>query len=225
MSIVSGNREIEVIAQATFNALREMDAHCPTGLCNYVSCSPYAGKKRKDEPAITWGVTEALRKRWRVDQRERAYPQGRGRCDRVLALQDGSQAWLEVKLAWRTWFSECVKHNNGFMYSGYLNGEHHSHSVAADLLKLEQISADHARYVALLVVGFDGCDAKMADDIASLGDREGLMRRRWRLLADAWSTRQSDDCWIRCWFAWREVTESHPVLERSGRSPDEGLVR
>src|SRR5688572_25351266 len=86
--------EIEAVAAAAFQALREMDAECPTGLCNYVSVSPHAGKKRKDEPAMTWGVTNALGKRWRVEQCEHDYPQGGGKCDRVLELSDGSRLWL-----------------------------------------------------------------------------------------------------------------------------------
>jgi hypothetical protein len=60
------NTGIEAIAAAAFNALREMDARCPMGLCNYTAISPYAGRKRKDEHAITWGVTEALASKWNV---------------------------------------------------------------------------------------------------------------------------------------------------------------
>ena len=94
MPVVPDTREVE----------RGMDARCPLGLCNYVSCSPYAGKRRKDEAAITWGLTEALRGGWRVEQWEHAYPDGRGRCDRVVGLADGTRLWLEIKLARRTWF-------------------------------------------------------------------------------------------------------------------------
>jgi len=201
----SDTRPVQMIAKAAFRGLREMDAHCPTGLCNYVSCSPYADKKRKDEPAITWGVTEALRKRWQVAQCEHAYPAGRTRCDRVIELADDARLWLEIKLAWRTWFYEVVKHNEPFMYNGYFHGQHKSHSVAGDFAKLERIGAAHARYVALLVVGFDGQDAKMAEDMASLVEREGLVNRGWRLLADSWRTQQSEECWHRCWFAWRQA--------------------
>jgi hypothetical protein len=198
-------KEVEAIAATTFRALREMDAHCPTGLCNYVSCSRYAGEKSKDELAITWGVTEALRKQWQVEQREHAYPSGGERCDRVIECADGARLWLEIKMAWRTWFYEVVKPNAPFFYNGYFGGKHHPHSVAGDFAKLERIGADHARYVALLVVGFDGKDAKMSEDMTSLVEREGLVQRGWRLLSDTWPTRQSDECWHRCWFAWREA--------------------
>jgi hypothetical protein len=202
---MSITHEVEAIAHAVFRALREMDAECPTGLCNYVSCSPYAGQKRKDEPAMTWRVTEALRKRWHVEQCEHDYPQGGGRCDRVVELPDGSRLWLEIKLAWRTWFYEVVEHNDPRAYSGYLGGEHHSHSVAGDFTKLERIDRDHARFVALLVVGFDGRDGQMVEDMAALAEREKLAHRGWHLLLDAWATTQSAECWNRCWFGWRKA--------------------
>jgi hypothetical protein len=197
--------EIKGVAAAVFRAVRDMDAACPTGLCNYVSVSPHAGKNRKDEPAITWGVTNALAKRWRVEQCEHAYPQGGGRCDRVVELSDGSRLWLEIKLAWRAWFYKVVKWNDMRAYNGYLGGAHHSHSVAGDFTKLERIGRDHARYVALLVVGFDGADGKMSADMTALAQRENLEERGWHLLSDAWATPQSTECWNRCWFGWRET--------------------
>src|SRR5262245_44704769 len=99
MMSTADTQEIEEVAAAAFQALREMDSECPTGLCSYVSVSPYAGRKRKDEPAMTWGLTRALAKRWHVEQCEHDYPQGGGRCDRVVELSDRSRLWLEIKLA------------------------------------------------------------------------------------------------------------------------------
>lgn len=196
---------IEAVAAAAFQALREMDAECPTGLCNYVSVSPHAGKKRKDEPATTWGVTRALAKRWRIEQCEHDYPHGGGKCDRIVELPDGSRVWLEIKLAWRSWFYEVVKWNDMRAYNGYLGGAHHSHSVAGDFTKLERIGRDHARYASLLIVGFDGSDAKMSEDVVALAEREKFEDRGWHLLSDPWVTPQSDECWNRCWFGWREA--------------------
>lgn len=205
MSVTPETREIESVANATFRGLRDMDALCPAGLCYYVSCSPYAGKKHKDEAAITWGVTEALGKDWRIEQKGHRYPESRKRCDRVLEFADGTRLWLEVKMAWLTWFYGLIKQNPQFMYNGYFHGDHHSHSVAGDFTKLEQIGSGHARYLALLVVGFDGQDGTMVNDMATLAERERLVERGWHLLSDSWMTRQSDECWIRCWFAWREA--------------------
>src|SRR5262245_44393199 len=102
-----------------------MDDQCPTGLSNFVACSPFAGRKHKEESAITWGITKALNSTWEVGQCEHRYPQSRRRCDRVIKLRDGSRLWLEIKLSWRTWFYEVVKHNNQFVYHGYFSGEHH----------------------------------------------------------------------------------------------------
>ena len=62
MTLKPEKREIESVADATFRALRNMDVQSSARLCDYVSCSPYTGKKQKDEAAITWGVTEALGK-------------------------------------------------------------------------------------------------------------------------------------------------------------------
>ena len=198
-------QEIETVASAAFRALREMDAQCPTGLCDYVSVSPYAGKQRKNEHAMTWGLTKALAEKWHIEQCEHDYPKGGGKCDRVLELTDGSRLWLEIKHIWRAWFYKVVKYNDTRAYAGYLSGAHHSHSVAGDFTKLERIGRDHARYVALLVVGFDAADGKMSADMAALAEREKLQQRGWHLLSDAWVTPQSAECWNRGWFGWREA--------------------
>ena len=205
MSASQKAREIEEVASNTLSGLHEMDLKCDTGLCNYVSCSPFAGKKRKDEAAITWGVTEILQRNWKIDQCEHAYPQSGCRGDRELKLSDGSSLLLEIKLAWRIWFYGVVRYNPTFIYNGYFRGEHHSHSVAGDFKKLESIRLKHTRYVALLVVGFDGKDGKMSEDMVTLAEREQLDRRGWHLIEKSWQTKQSDECWIRCWFAWHEV--------------------
>jgi hypothetical protein len=197
--------EIEAVAAAAFRVLRQMDAQCATGLCNYVSVSPYVGKKFKDERAITWGVTNALAEEWDIEQCEHNYPQHNGKCDRVLELSDGSRVWLEIKLAWRVWFHEAVKWNDARAYNGYLTGAHHSHSVAGDFKKLERIGRDYGRYVALLVIGFDAADGKMTADMAGLANSENLEHRGWHFLSDSWETPQSAECWNRCWFAWREA--------------------
>jgi hypothetical protein len=148
-------------------------------------------------------MTEALRTQWRVEQHEHRYPAGGGKCDRVLELTDNARVWIEVKLAWRTWFFEVRKDNESFYYEGYFTGRNHSHSVAGDFAKLERITSQHGRYVALILVGFDADDAQMDLDMAQLVESEGLEQRGWHLLSDSWVTSQSAECWHRCWFAWR----------------------
>jgi hypothetical protein len=112
---------------------------------------------------------------------------------------------MEVKLAWHTWFYGVVKQNKPFMYDGYFGGKHHSHSVAGDFAKLERITAKHARYVALLLVGYDSADGNIEQDMSALAECEHLDKRGWHFLSDSWQTRQSSECWNRCWFAWREA--------------------
>ncbi len=114
----TNTQEIEAVAADAFRALREMDSQCPTGLCNYVSVSPYVGKTRKDESAITWGVTKMLGEKWDIEQCEHNYPHGGGKCDRVLDLPDDSRLWLELKLTWRAWFYQVVKWNDARAYNG-----------------------------------------------------------------------------------------------------------
>jgi hypothetical protein len=199
MMSTTDTNEIEAVAAAAFRALREMDSQCPTGLCNYVSVSPYAGKKHKDEAAMTWGITKALAEKWHIEQCEHKYPHGsRKKCDRVVELSDGSRLWLEIKFSWRTWFYEVVKWNDARSYDGYFGGAHHSHSVAGDFAKLERIGCEHARYVALLVIGFDADDNKMSADLAALAQRDNLNQRGWHFFSDSWMTPQSVKCWNRC---------------------------
>ena len=198
--------EIKEVARTALDGLKEMDVHCADGLCNYVSCSPYAGQKQKEEKAIHWGITKILQRKWNTEQNEFPYPrQRRKKCDRQLVLSDGSTVWLEVKLAWHTWFYETVKHNNKFMYEGYFFGNDHSHSVADDFIKLEQIGSMDGRYLALLIVGFDSTIGKMSEDMKKLVENENLDDRGWHIVEKSWQTKQSAECWIRNWFAWRQT--------------------
>src|SRR6185312_15430495 len=95
---------ITELAKTTLRAVRAMDKECPTGLCDFVSASPFTGKLRKNEAALAWGVTEHLKKRYKVDQSERSYTGSRKRCDRVVEIASGVTVWLEMKHAWRQWF-------------------------------------------------------------------------------------------------------------------------
>jgi len=197
---------------AMFHALREMDRECPTGLCDYVSCSPYAGKKGKDEAAITWGVTRHLQESFSIEQAEHGYTRTKRRCDRVVELSDSSKVWLEFKNAWRRWFYGQVNNNNPFFYESYFLGPEHgpdkgrTHSVAQDLVKLEAVPATDASYVGLLIVGFDGKDAQMVADMDRLAQLERLASRGWQVeAAEPWTAKQSTECWHRCWFWWRHV--------------------
>jgi hypothetical protein len=205
MAAVATKREIEGVGDAVLAALRDMDAACASGLCNYVAATPWAGRKGKDEAAIVWGVTERLQKSFDIEQREHDYPGSREKCDRVLTLADGSAVWIEFKNAWRAWYFERVKHNPSSTYRSYFNGEGRSHAVSHDFRKLEQLRRCDAAYVAVVVVGFDGDDGVMANDLERLATTQELAARGWRMAADSWQTRQNAACWHRCWFWWREV--------------------
>jgi hypothetical protein len=193
------------IAHAMFEALRDMDKCCSTGLCNFVSRSPFAGLRRKDEAAMTWGLTERLQEKWKVQQREHSYPSGGGECDRVIELHDGGRIWLELKLAWRVWFYKQVTYNQERTYRGYLDGSHHSHSFVGDFAKLERITAKDARYLAVLLIGFDGRDGRMTRDVNTLLESQRLQQRGWQFESDSWPSSQSDECWHRCWLVWRDA--------------------
>lgn len=194
---------IESLGKSVIESLRSMDDACPTGLCDFVSVSPWAGSQRKDEAALVWGLAERLAPTWNVIQHELRYPGSGKRCDLVLEAADGGIIWIEVKHAWRTWFHDGIHRNAPFFYSGYFHGEHHSHSVASDFAKLEHLFSCDASFVALLLVGFDGRDAGMVEDMNALIERERLSERGWRFLSDGWETSQSEECWNRLWFAWR----------------------
>jgi hypothetical protein len=186
-----------------------MDRESPCGLCDYVSHSPFKGKLRKNEAALAWGVTEQLRKKYEVEQAEHSYTSSRKRCDRVVALPRGGTVWLEMKHAWRRWYYEGVQDNKPFFYNGYFRGDHHTHSVAHDFEKLELLRPSQATYVALLMVGFDGADAVMERDMQALSTSAKLQERGWRVAARAWPTKESSECWHRCWFWWRSATTAH----------------
>ena len=102
--------------------------------------------------------------------------------------------WLEVKHAWRAWFYDGVNHNKPFMYNGYFGGEHHTHSVAHDFKKLDNVPRADAAYVALLIVGFDASDGGMRDDMQRLATHERLSQRGWQYRSAEWSTKESEEC-------------------------------
>jgi hypothetical protein len=210
-SFRDGN-EIEEVGKAVFEILRKMDSDCPKGLCDFVSQSPYAGRKKKDEAAITWGITKGLQNGWQVEQQEFDYPGDKRRCDRVVQLKNGSRLWLEIKLSWRAWWSSCVVDNKPFFYHGYFTGANHKHSLAGDFRKLAELRGTQTDYVSLLLVGFDRSDSKMAHDMVELQNRERLTEKGWKWISDAWPSHQSDECWHRCWFYWRRAS----ALESNG---------
>jgi hypothetical protein len=157
---------------------------------------------------LPWGVSEKLCSEFSTEQCERLYKGTQKRCDRVVQLSDGSCVWLEMKHAWRRWYYDGINDNKRSLYNGYFHGDkHHSHSVAGDFEKLEQLRPPEAAYAALLIAGFDADDGVMTDDMNGLAKNERLNERGWRVRSTAWPTKQSAACWHRCWFWWRLTSE------------------
>ena len=216
MSISAVHPVMGPLTTSVFQGLRQMDEACPTGLNDFAQL---VGLKGKDEPGLTFGITQQLiRAGYAVDQCERHYPGQEGKkgarrtCDRFIRLADGSRVWLELKLAWRCWYYGQVKWNNEFHYKGYLFGpdwgpdKSRRTSVAQDIDKLQVLTRDDADFVSVLVVGFDADDSQMVADMAQLAVRAELTSRGWVTPAPAcWPARQSSSCWNRCWFWWKKV--------------------
>ena len=136
----------------------------------------------------------------------------REECDLVVTLPGDRRLWVEVKQAWKEWFSNrslsvCT---NGF-YRSYLlgpkgGGLSRTHSAAQDFCKLERLSPPRATDVGFLLVGFDAVRDPMDSEVEQMVDMNGFTGRGWMLrLTERWPDRNYSDCGIACYFWIRRL--------------------
>ena len=138
-------------------------------------------------------------------------------CDIVIEMPDDSRVWLEIKAAWKKYFSSRDGlQTNERNYGPYLFGGSKSHSAAGDLKKLEVVSNRDASHVAFLLIGFDAADSPMDADVGNMIRAEQLDRRGWRSMPSTpWSDRRCASCRIYPWFWWRPAdSEPEPATRR-----------
>jgi hypothetical protein len=179
------------------------------GLVNYVDHA----RARSQERALVSRLAQLLRARAQAFSTEVTYPSSRRRCD--LVKRESPRTWIEVKTAWKAWFSVRegrIKVNAPQIYRSYLayplfGGMRRTHSLAADFQKLDTLTKADADVAGVLLVGFDSDTDPMDKDVDLLAEAAALGPKGWNALGNraVWADRNSPVCRIKCWFWWRQI--------------------
>ena len=213
----------EKMADMLFKFLRLMDNEAETpvgegfraGLVNYAAHRGMGA--RQDERSINQGLKELFSQFGWTAETEVRYPGRRKKCDIVVSVPSTGKLWLEIKLAWKAWFSAAkrkIEYNSESIYRSYLlgplyGGLEKSHSALQDIEKLGSLGHPEADYVTGLLVGFDSTDSPMVQDVEDLVDKSGLLEKEWSVFGpEIWHDRNCDKCRFCCWCWIRKVIES-----------------
>jgi hypothetical protein len=207
---------LDQLSNNLFEFLHKMDDEADTpsgcnshaGLIDYFSYAGLADKKYEDG----WNnrLAKLLEDEETSTSREFRYPNNsRKKCD-IIIQKDDIKIWLEVKSAWKYWFSSKTgkQEKNSANYKGYLYGDGKTHSVAQDIEKLNTLSKEDADYIGLLIVGFDISDDPIDIDMEKLIEKMDLKEDGWEIFGpEIWPDRNHPDCCYNCWFLGKKVLD------------------
>ena len=189
---------IRPIFDQIITILKGMDAEAdqpvrghPTGLWWYgAHCERRCGsnmRRPRTEPWWSRDLSTRLSSLGHPAQAEVAYPDHpRLHCDVVVELPSGGRMWLELKGAWKTWWSE---RNKLGVYRSYLldaPSPARSHTAHGDVLKLQKIPPTHGGILAFGLIGFARIDEPMTEEVADLARRTGLDDPAWEHRSASW---------------------------------------
>jgi hypothetical protein len=211
-------------ADMLFQFLHQMDNEAKTpvgegfraGLVNYPR---HRGMEPgNEEKSIKRRLRELFtQSNWPAKTEVRYPGEARKKCDIVVSVPGDAKLWLEIKLAWKAWFSAAkgkIEYNSESIYRSYLlgplyGGLEKSHSAMQDIEKLGRLGHLEAEYVAGLLVGFDSTDSPMAQDVEDLVDKCELLGKGWLVFGpEIWSDRNCEKCRFCCWCWIRKVSQS-----------------
>lgn len=208
---------LEELAPVLFDTLRRMDAEAVTVRDGYsTGLNWFAGharpkqKRPRTEPAWSCELAKRLEARGCAARCERPYPppHGRQRCDLVVACEDAPRTWLEVKGAWKHYWSVV---GSPAIYRSYLAHPlvpglvAKTHSAAHDIAKLDRLTSADAEAAALLLIGFDHEDDPMAPDVAELESLSGLATAPWSRGHKTWPDARRAGQHVHAWLWWRRL--------------------
>lgn len=203
-----------------FANLHTMDdeASTPAGYCSHAGLGNYSIYQgfsgRKYEKSWNDRLAELLIDTENTVSREFQYPDSKKKCDIVIKSINGETIWLEVKSAWKYWFSSTsgkIRKNPAQLYRSYLfeNSENtlkKTHSAAQDIEKLSLLDNHKADYIGLLIIGFDIQDDFIDPDMELLIERMGLKKHGWEIFGpEIWGDRNHEQCRYNCWFMGKRV--------------------
>lgn len=156
------------------------------------------GKKLSEETLIAWLIFRRIRDTgFRVDW-ERSYPgQRRKKCDLVVHLDENTLFWIEVKLAWKSWF-ECIRGPvlENPNYESYLFGVSKTHSLNHDFEKLAAGRFQPWDDRVICLIGFDSFDSPMDQDVKKVAS----LHPDWELHnEDHWADRRCEQFRLNVW--------------------------
>ena len=203
-------------AEVAFASLEKMDQEATTlvngyvtGLCDY---GGHLGIKVKQyEVPIYRRLAELLNEHGYSAETDVKFPTGGQKCDVVVEVAAGEKTWLEVKMAWKEWFSNRKRAvATSSFYRSYLLGPkaglERDHSAAQDFEKLEQIRTADGTSVAFLLIGLESQARPMDSEIVELERDNDLPARGWRRFVSApIMDRNRSDCRIRNLLWWRDI--------------------
>jgi hypothetical protein len=206
---LSCSRKMHGVENGLCNIDRQFKADVAEGIY------PAPPRSVKVEDAITWLLSLSLPVSLHASLWTK-YPNSRKTCDLVVTLDDGSEAWIELKMGWKAW-QNCdgsVGGNNP-AYQKYLFGvPGETHSVAQDFKKLVTLAPASAHLGALLI-GFDSDSAPMEADVAKF---ETMYASGWTANHVQWRDRRSTACRINCWF-WHHAPRAISHLTQPTMRP------
>ncbi len=178
----------------------------PTGLNWYGGHSRRELKRPQSEPEWSKRLARLLTEGGYPAQYEVPYPNlTRCRCDLVVNLGASVRFWIEVKGAWKHYWNAQI--GSEFLYRSYLYhpllpglDQTKTHTAALDLEKLRSLSSVDARYVGLLLIGFDSSLHDMANDINAFKKLATLHKKPWCEDYRHWPDARRPKERVRCWF-------------------------
>ncbi len=206
-----GEKVADLLARTIFTALRRMDREAvaradgkATGLWWYGGHA--RPELRRPSTEVEWSrrLAALLGSSGLAARQEVAYPaQPRERCDLVVEIPGRGRAWLEVKGAWKDYWSARDRDD---VFRAYLlhplvpfPSVRRTHTAALDIAKLVRLRPDDGALAALLVVGFDTADDPLAGDLAELVDRAELDAAPWTGFVDDWTDAAGRGVHVRLW--------------------------
>jgi len=203
------------LASDLFKHLQAMDgeANSSAGYCFHAGLNNYSIYKglsgKKYENSWNDRLAELLGNNGNTTSREFRYPDSKKKCDIVIKSNNGKSIWLEVKSAWKYWFSSTsgkLEKNSPQIYRSYLLGNsantlNKTHSVVQDIEKLSLLDSNLADYIGLLIIGFDIQEDPIDPDMEELIETMNLKEQGWKVFGpEIWLDRNHPDCRYNCWF-------------------------
>jgi len=205
---------MDQVAHALFTAIRQMDEEAgpnkkgsPTGLNWYGGYAKPEQKRPQTEPCWTQRLAQLLPKMGiscRAEVNYPGLPKGRkNRCDLVISLDGENELWLEIKGAWKSYWEKegGLRIYRSYLFHPLLPGlVEKSHTAANDLRKLEQLKAQDAQSLGLLLVGFAAQDSLMDVDVEEFIQLAELLPPKWYQWQDSWDDVHRIGERVQCWL-------------------------